>query len=83
MELTPTPPDNDDDDNTQHGRGGLVWDPAGARVDARLGPYRQAVVDYLLHPPPGYPVPGGGLPKGVALDRSKALEEMIKMAFQP
>lgn len=87
MELTPPPPGDDDkkakgkgDDN---GKGGLVWDPAKAGVNARLGPYTPAIVDYLLHPPPGYPVPGKSHPMGLANDRREALEALIDAAFRP
>ena len=83
MELTPTPPENEDDDNLNSGKGGLVWDPAGAEVNARLGPYTPATVDHLLNPPPGHLAPGSGHPTGLVDHRRKALELLIEMAFQP
>ena len=82
MELTHTPPENEDDDNLNNGKGGLVWDPAGAEVNARLGPYTPATVDHLMYPPPGYPVPGSKHPSGLADDRRKALKRLIEMAFR-
>lgn len=83
MELTSTPQKTDRDDKAGPGKGGLVWDPAGPEVDKRLGPRQQAVVDYLLHPPPGYAVPGSGHSVGLTRDRRAALDTLIKMAFEP
>ena len=91
MELTPAPPGNDGkkakdkgkDKGKDDGKGGLVWDPAKAGVNARLGPYTPAIVDYLLHPPPGNPVPGLSHPAGLANDRRAALEALVDAAFQP
>ena len=82
MELFPTPPGNDDDDK-DHGKQGLVWDPAGPKANARLGPYTPAVVDYLMHPPKGYPVPGSEHPKELAENRRRAFEKLIDLAFRP
>ena len=72
MELTPAPPGNDD--KKAKGKAG---------VNARLGPYTPAIVDYLLHPPPGNPVPGLSHPAGLANDRRAALEALVDAAFQP
>ena len=85
MELTPEPPEKDDKNgaNNDNGKGGLVLDPAGAEVNASLGPYTPAIVNYLLHPPPGNPVPGMTHPTGLANNRDEAMEKLIQAAFQP
>ena len=87
MELTPEPPEKADkngkDNGTDNGKGGLVLDPAGAEVNASLGPYTPAIVNYLLYPPPGNPVPGMTHPMGLANNRREAMEKLIRAAFRP
>lgn len=69
-------------------RGALIWDPAPEDEDRVLGPDSSAMVDYLLHPPAGYPAPGRDLPekeisvRAGAMDRRRqALDALIDSAF--
>ena len=46
---------------------------ASDEANARLGPDSSAIVDYLLYPPEGYPIPGAGADWG-----EKSREEVMQ-----
>ena len=60
---------------------------ASDEANARLGPDSSAIVDYLLYPPEGYPIPGAGADWGeksreeVMQERNLAIQRLIDAAF--
>lgn len=68
----------------------LSWDPAPEKENRQLGPDSSAMVNYLLHPPAGYPPPGGTLTDKEKAKRARemenrrrALDALIDSAFSP